>query len=111
TKRKVAIALRIKDRERAFERNARICKISSKPVRGTVEASSDTSLWRPRPGLDFALDNFGDVPHRRRLAAHEIPNPEAVHYRRAGFEANAGGQLRSAAAGILAVKFGKRALD
>ena len=27
---------------------------------------------------DFALDNFGDVPHRRQLAAHEIPDLEVV---------------------------------
>ena len=92
TKGKVAIALRIKDRERAFERNARICKISSKPVRGTVEASSDAGFGRPRPGLDFAFDNFGDVPHRRQLAAHEIPDPEAVIDRETlGRVLNAGG--------------------
>ena len=92
TKGKVAIALRIKDRERAFERNARICKISRKPVRGTVDASGDAGLGRPRPSLDFAVDNFGDVPHRRQLAAHEIPDPEAVIDRETlGRVLNAGG--------------------
>jgi hypothetical protein len=93
SKGKVAIALRIiKDRERAFERNARICKISSKPVRGTVEASSDAGFGRPRPDLDFAFDNFGDVPHRRQFAAHKIPDPEAVIDReRVGRGLNAGG--------------------
>jgi hypothetical protein len=80
TKGKVAIALRIKDRERAFERNARICKISSKPVRGTVEASSDTSLWRPRPGLDFALDNtaVASGAPSRALSAISIAFPRCA---------------------------------
>ena len=55
-----------------------ICKISSEPVRGTVKASSDASFWRSWPGLDFAHENFGDFPHRRQLAAHEIPDPETV---------------------------------
>ena len=47
TKGKLAIALRIKDRERAFKRNARICKISRIPVRGTVDASSEPASGDP----------------------------------------------------------------
>lgn len=92
TKGELAIALRIKDPERAFKRNARICKISRIPVRGAVDASGDAGLGRPLPSLDFAVDNFGDVPHRRQLSAHEIPDPEAVVDRETlGRVLNAGG--------------------
>jgi len=57
-----------------------------------ARSSSDTGFGRPRPGLDFAFDNFGDVPHRRQLAAHEIPDPEAVIDRETlGRVLNAGG--------------------
>ena len=54
-----------------------ICKISRNQSVALLP-SGDAGLGRPLPSLDFAVDNFGDVPHRRQLAAHEIPDPEAV---------------------------------
>ena len=58
-----------------------------------------------RAGLGQRLHPRSDISHVAINLASRI------EHRRTGFETNAGGQLRSAAAGVLAVEFGKRALD
>ena len=71
--------------------------------------SGDLAL-HPRRDQDRA--RFGQRLHPRRDVGDVAVNlAGGIDHRRAGFEPDAGGKFRLAAAGILAVEVGERALD